>query len=106
MTRASNWNWWLYAKMVAYISVPLVLLILPTDFFDDGRSVCLSVLLANEECFACGLTRSVMHLIHFEFAEAFYYNALGFIVFPAVAIGWAKMFWADWQKLRQLRGSV
>ena len=96
-------NWWLYTKIAVYVLVPLTLLILPADFFDEGRSICLSVLLLNEQCFACGLTRSVMHLIHFEFAEAWYYNALGFIVFPGVAWQWLQWFLADWKKLRQLR---
>ncbi|MCW5924557.1 MAG: DUF2752 domain-containing protein [Saprospiraceae bacterium] len=63
------------------------------------------MLLLNEECFACGLTRSIMHLIHFDFAEALYHNWLGFIVFPAVAYQWLQWFLADWKKLRQLRAS-
>ena len=101
MTRNSN-RWWLYVKIAAYILIPLVLLILPADFFDEGRSICLSVLLLGEQCYACGLTRALQHLIHFEFVEAYYYNVLAFIVFPAFAWYWWKWFWADWKQLRAL----
>jgi len=60
--------------------VPFILLVMPADFFDEGQSICVSVLLAGVECYACGLTRGMMHLIHFEFAKAWEYNQLTFIV--------------------------
>jgi hypothetical protein len=41
-----------------------------------------------------------MHLIHLDFAEAFQYNMLSFIVFPILAFAWAKWFWEDWNKLK------
>jgi hypothetical protein len=59
---------------------------MPSDYFDSGETVCLSVRLFNMECYGCGLTRSIMHLIHFEFSDAYYFNPLGFIVFPIIAI--------------------
>ena len=47
--------------------IPMVLLVLPADFFDSGRTVCLSVILFNKTCYGCGITRAVDHLIHLEF---------------------------------------
>ena len=58
------------------------LIILPPNFFDSGQSICLSVLLLNRECYGCGMTRAIQHLIHFEFEMAYNYNKLSFVVFP------------------------
>ena len=63
----------------------IYLLFLPATYFDVGDSVCLSVVLANTECYACGMTRGIQHLIHLDFEEAYRYNWLSFIVLPLVA---------------------
>ncbi len=96
---------WRYLRILFWIIVPVILLVLPADFFDQGQSICLSILLFKQECYACGLTRALMHLIHFEFAEAYYYNILAFIVFPLLAYQWALWFWDDWKKLKLTRAS-
>ena len=57
-------------KLVVLLIVPLVLLILPADFFDNGQSLCLSQLLLEKECPGCGLTRGLQHLGHFDFQTA------------------------------------
>ncbi len=93
----------LIARIVFWVGVPVILLLLPKDFFDEGPPLCPSMLLLGEECPGCGMTRACMHLIHFDFAEAYYYNAASFVVFPVLAFAWAKLFRADWQKLRQLQ---
>ncbi len=62
----------------------VVLLFLPSDYFDSGQSICVSVLLFDIQCYACGLTRAIQHLIHFEFQEAFAFNRLVVIVFPLI----------------------
>jgi hypothetical protein len=59
-----------------------VLLYLPADFFDYGESVCLSVVLFDQECYGCGMTRGVQHLLHLDLKEAWNYNKLAFIVLP------------------------
>jgi len=92
----------LILKQGFYILVPVVLLILPAGFFDRGESICLSRTLFDLECYACGLTRATMHLIHLDITEAFYYNPLVFVVFPLLAFLWARWFWKDWNRLRAL----
>lgn len=62
----------------------IVLLILPADFFDTGQSICISVLLLNKQCYACGLTRAIQHLIHLDFKSAYAYNWLSFLVLPLI----------------------
>ena len=48
--------------LVILILIPIVLLILPSDFFDKGESICLSVSLFDSECYACGLTRAIQQM--------------------------------------------
>jgi hypothetical protein len=72
------------------ILAPIVLLILPADFFDNGQSVCLSVLLLDMKCYGCGITRAVQHLIHFDFATAWHYNKLVVVVVPLLLIVWVQ----------------
>lgn len=72
---------------------PFVLWMLPVDFFDSGDSICLSKMLANMECYACGLTRATMHFIHFDFIKAWEFNKLSFIVVPMLFPLWLKSFY-------------
>ena len=62
--------------------IPLVLLLLPSTFFDNGDSICMSVLFFDRECYACGMTRAIQHLIHLDFAIAYEFNAISFLVLP------------------------
>ncbi|MFZ6051223.1 DUF2752 domain-containing protein [Halocola ammonii] len=73
------------------IAIPIVLLLMPADYFDSGESICLSHLMAGVDCYACGMTRSVMHLIHFDFATAWDFNPLGFVVLPLLMLYWLKL---------------
>ncbi len=82
------------AQLIVLIVVPVVLLLLPAGYFDNGKSTCLSVVLLDKECMGCGLTRASMHLIHFQFMEAIYYNPLVLIVVPL-----GIYFW--WKAIRQ-----
>jgi len=85
------------------VLVPLVLLALPATFFDNGRPMCLSVILADMECYACGMTRATMHLIHFDFEEAWMYNKLIYVVFPIIAFLWAAEFFKEVKKIKAHR---
>jgi Protein of unknown function (DUF2752) len=84
-------------KIIFGITIPLILLILPSDYFDNGTSKCLSVMLLDVECYGCGMTRAIMHLIHGEFMEAFYFNMMSFVVLPLLVYLWVKVlsfeFW-------------
>ena len=68
------------------ILAPFVLLALPSSFFDSGESICLSLMLFDIECYACGLTRAIQHLIHLEFSIAYEFNKLSFLVFPLLVV--------------------
>jgi hypothetical protein len=76
------------ALLIVIMVAPLFLLILPSTYFDAGESLCISVRLFDIECFGCGITRAIMHLIHFEFSAAWTYNKLSFLVLPIFVMFW------------------
>lgn len=91
------------AKLAIIIFTPIILLILPADFFDSGESICLSQVLFHVECYACGLTRACMHLIHFQFEEAYAYHMMSFIILPMLAIVWIQWFLKEKKAFTKMR---
>lgn len=89
-------------KFIVIVCVPLLLIILPANFFDNGQSICLSILFFDQECYACGLTRGIMHLIHFQFEDAWDYNMLSFIVLPLLIVIWFEQLNRERKVLRSL----
>lgn len=79
-----QWTW-----LILLLLTPIVLWILPADFFDEGQSICLSKVLFDVECLGCGMTRAVMHMHHLEMEEAIYYNNGVVVIFPALVVIWA-----------------
>lgn len=72
---------------------PLVLICLPADLFDSSTSqLCLSQICFNRECIGCGITRAVMHFVHFEFKDAMNYNKLVVFVIPFLGYLWIDAF--------------
>ena len=74
----------LYA--IFLVLFPFLLLFLPETFFDQGDTVCLSVRFFNLECYACGMTKAILHLLNFNFDIAYNYNKLSFIVLPVLIL--------------------
>ncbi len=78
--------------LLIYVSglllLPLVLIIMPADYFDKGQSVCLSVLLLDTQCYGCGMTRAIQHFIHLDFQTAYSFNKISFLVFPVLIVVW------------------
>jgi hypothetical protein len=76
---------WLLVLVVS----PLVLWLLPADFFNDGNGLsCPSESLLGIECLGCGMTRAVMHFHHFDFTEAVYYNLGVVVIYPFLIWLW------------------
>jgi hypothetical protein len=72
------------------IAIPITLWIMPVSFFDSGESICLSRVIFDVKCYACGMTRGVMHLMHFDFEGAASFNKLSFLVLPVLFMFWLK----------------
>lgn len=75
-------------RVVAYILLPIVLWILPATFFDHGPAICLSQVFFHATCPGCGLTRGIMHLMHFDLNTAMAYNKLSVGILPMLFIMW------------------
>lgn len=99
----------LYYYIICLLGVlvigPFVLFVLPSDFFDHGQSLCLSKILINKECYACGMTRAIMHLIHGDVENAFAYNMLSFLVLPLLVVLWVMWIIKVFRKARVLAES-
>lgn len=89
-----------YCLLLIQLAIPVILILLPKDYFDKGTSMCLSVLLFHQECYGCGMTRAIMHLIHFDLESAIYFNFLSLIVFPILAIVYLSWFLKVLKKIK------
>ena len=82
-------------KLTIFIVLPIIILLLPENYFDSGESICLSKFFFNEDCYACGLTRACKHLLHFNFEQAFAYNMGSFLILPLLSILWISWFFQE-----------
>jgi hypothetical protein len=89
-----------YIKLIVLIAIPIILLILPADFFDTGQSICLSKLLLDKECPGCGSTKAIQHLIHLDFRQAWAFNKLSFLVFVIVFFIWGGWIFSTIKKIK------
>jgi hypothetical protein len=88
------------ALLVVMMLIPLALLVMPANYFDNGPAMCPSKRFFDIECPGCGMTRAVMHLIHFDLESAVYYNSLSLIVAPVLGVWWCRQIWKNFQALR------
>jgi len=96
----------IWISVTLRVAIPLCLLLLPANFFDEGQTLCVSKLLTRTDCPACGLTRACMHLIHFQFEEAYAFNMFSFIAFPVLGVVWGMLFVKDLKRLIRLNRSI
>ena len=99
---ASKYKWFNLLWIIAMFLFPIVLWLLPANLFDNtGFELCPSKALLNYDCPGCGMTRAIMHLHHFEWAEAFYYNYGIVVIYPALIILW--FYWLHKARKRHLK---
>lgn len=99
---ATRYRWFNIAWISALLLFPIILWLIPSDFFDHGTvSMCPSKLFFDFECLGCGLTRAVTHFHHFEYADAIYFNQGIVVVYPALVIVWGLWLWKAWKRERK-----
>ena len=91
------------AKLLFIVITPVVLILLPADALDHGRAMCISRVFFDFECFACGISRACMPLIHLDFEGAFEFNMASFIVLPLLIILWIQWFFKEWKMFKRYR---
>ena len=95
----------LYGWAILLLLTPIILWILPSDFFDDSNViVCPSRLFFNIECFGCGMTRAVMHLHHLEPDDAIYFNKGVFLIYPGLIFVWFSWLRGTWKLIKNFPG--
>lgn len=88
-------------KLLIFLLVPLTLILLPTDHFDEGQSISLFEWVGAENYYSKGITRACMHFIHLDFSGAWQYNKLVVIVMPLLSYLWFKEGWLTFIKIRK-----
>lgn len=76
-------NWIIYSIVFAYV----LLILFKAMGLDVWLPPCLISKTIGYSCFGCGLNTAAIHIIRFEFAEAFTTNPLIYLYVPLI-IGW------------------
>jgi len=72
--------------VIIWVGIPIFLWLQPAEYFNVGRALCPSKLIFDTECLGCGLIRATQHAMHFQFKDAFEFNKLIIITFPACVV--------------------
>ena len=90
-----------WLKLSFFLFAGIYFAAVPINHFDEGESVCLSVVFFDMECYACGMTSALKHLLHFDFELAFAYNMASFLVFPILGLLWLGWIVVELQTIRR-----
>jgi hypothetical protein len=71
--------------------LPFLLYLIPVEWLNKQHTICLFKNIFGRDCYGCGLTRSVLSVLHFDFSAAWHYNKLIVIVMPLLIYVWIKM---------------
>ena len=64
----------------------VALFVTPTTIVEHGPSLCLYRALTGRECYGCGMTRALSHLLHGDVSGARERHAGSFAVLPALVL--------------------
>lgn len=95
-----NSNIWYFIILLFLILIPIYFIVLPADYYVGKKSFCLSVLLLDQNCYACGMTKALKCISNLDFKGAYQYNILSFIVFPIIIFYWIQIFSDTLKKLK------
>jgi hypothetical protein len=93
-----------YLKVSLIALLPVVLRLLPLEWFSNQHSICVFKNITGHECWGCGMTRAVLSVIHFRFSDAWTYNKLVIIVLPILVWIWVKTLYESWYVMKESTG--
>ncbi len=91
-------------KVGLLLLLPLLLIFVPTAWFEHRRSFCIIKNLTGRNCPGCGMTRAISSASHGHFTQALRYNRLVVIVLPLLAYEWLKALTRATRRYRALAG--
>lgn len=75
---------------IVFLMFPLLLYLIPLEWFCKQHTICLIKNIFDIECYGCGITRAVLCGLHFDIQKAINYNKMVVIVFPLLIYLWTK----------------
>jgi len=81
------------------VIAPLLLILIPTTFYENGHSICLFKKLFNSNCLGCGMTRALSCIFHFQIQKSYEFNKLIIIIFPLLSWIYIKHIFYFFKKL-------
>lgn len=85
-----EWNTERTIKAALLLGAPALLMLLPTRFVAAGPRSCVSHVVFKRRCPGCGTTRALSSVMHGDFRAAIAYNPRVIVVFPLMALLWAR----------------
>jgi hypothetical protein len=90
-------------KLITLLTLPIIVLLIPTDYLNDKPTICVSKLVTDEPCPGCGITRATLNLVHFKFKVAWDFNPLVYIVFPIMLMLYIQELRKTFLKVKKLK---
>lgn len=88
----------LLLKFIGISCLPVVLWFVPIDTGNSSSTICIFKNITNKECYGCGMTRAVLSMLHCKFSQAYHFNKLIIVVFPAIVYLWVKHTYSYYKK--------
>jgi len=86
-------------KIVIIIFAPILLIVVPTAYVENGPSICIFKNIFNFDCPGCGMMRAISCVFHLQFIKAFNYNKMIIIIFPLLTYIYIKYIIFLYRKL-------
>jgi len=91
-------------KIGFLLLAPLLLILIPTSWWESRRTLCPIKNLTGRNCPGCGMTRATSSALHGDFKQALRYNRLVVIVLPILAYQWLQTLTREYRRYRALAG--
>ena len=80
-----------YWRAITVGLLPAFVYLIPREWlFDEGHTFCLFRNIMGQECWGCGMTRSLASLAYLDFPAAWNYNRVVVVVAPLLLYVWVK----------------